>query len=388
MSPSDFDLSLRFRVVFTERSADKAVSLARELGCGRVLLVVDPGVQQAGLAGAFEQSFQGAGISLDLFNQVEPNPTTSNVEQGLAQARDFRPDMFLALGGGSAMDCAKAVDLLLSYGGDLEDYVGLVEKRGDLFPLVAIPTTAGTGSEVSPFLLISDPDQHAKLVIKAPSAIPRAALLDPNLSVTLPAQATLYSGLDALVHAIESYVARGSQPYSQALASRAVETILQNLPRVMESPGDLQARGRMLLASNLAGMAFCLSYLGLAHAAANALSKAYGLVHGLAVATMLPHVIRFNRQVAGREYRALARQVLGAQCPEDPDQASLQLASFLEEFMRSLGAPRNLAELGVERGRAEELAEEALGQASLKANPRQASRRELERLFLAACGEG
>ncbi len=388
MAVNQYDLSLAFRVAFTGRSAQKAVSLAREMGCRRVLMVVDPGVERAGLAQGFGRAFEKAGISLGLFDQVEPNPTTSNVKAGLALAREFGPELFLALGGGSAMDCAKAINLLLSYGGRLEDYVGLVEKRQEMLPLLALPTTAGTGSEVSPFMLISDPEKHRKLVIKDPSAIPRAAILDPNLSLSLPPQATLHSGLDALVHAIESYVARGSQPYSQALALRAVEMILRCLPRVMESPSDLQYRGRMLVASNLAGMAFSLSYLGLAHSAANALAKYNGLAHGLAVGVMLPHVIRFNRREAGRQYQAIARQVFGAECPEEPEQAALKLAAYLQEFMGSLGTPRDLGELGVAREQIDDLAREALGQATLKANPRQATHQELQELFRQACGEG
>ena len=240
------------------------------------------------------------------------DPTIDNVEQGLAQAQEFEPQLLVALGGGSAMDCAKAINILFNRGGRLQDYAGSVPGGSALLPLVALPTSAGTGSEVSPFLLISDNESHAKMVIRDPKAIPKIAVLDPTLTRSLPPGATLYAGLDALVHGFESYVAVGSQPYTQALALQAVELIVDNLPRVMSEPSDLEARGSMLVAANMAGMAFSLSYLGLAHSLANALAKVAGVPHGMAVGMMLSRVIRFNQDAAKDEYCKLARHLLGS----------------------------------------------------------------------------
>ena len=239
-----FDLNINCRIIHTQQSSATVSALVTELGANRVFMVTDPGIQALGLHCPLMEEIRRRGAALSLFSQVEPNPTTSNVEHGFAQAREFKPRLVVALGGGSAMDCAKAINILLARGGHVRDYAGSVPGGGPaLLPLVALPTTAGTGSEVSPFLLISDSETHAKIVIRDAQAIPKIAVLDPTLSLSLPPEATLYAGLDAMVHGFESYVAVGSQPYTQALALRAVELIFDNLPRVMSEPSDIEARG-------------------------------------------------------------------------------------------------------------------------------------------------
>jgi alcohol dehydrogenase class IV len=249
---------------------------------------------------------------------------------------------------------------------------------------VALPTTAGTGSEVSPFLLISDSESHAKIVIRDPQAIPRVAVLDPTLTRSLPAEATLYAGLDALVHGFESYVALGTQPYTQALAAQAVELIVDNLPRVMSEPSNLEARGSMLVAANMAGMAFSLSYLGLAHSLANALAKVAGVPHGMAVGMMLSSVIRFNQEVVADQYCKLARHVLGEQCPGDPDETCEALAAFVHSFGVNLGMPASLGKIGIKAEQIPVLVEEALRQATIKSNPLNPSPEELTTLLQSA----
>jgi alcohol dehydrogenase class IV len=376
-----FDLLLRFRVIYTQDSAQRALSLCQESGAKRVFLVTDPGVRGAGLHAPLARAMQAKEISFEIFSQVEPNPTSLNVAQGLQAAKDFQPDMFLALGGGSAMDCAKAINILFVRGGQLRDYVGLVKGGRDLLPLLALPTTAGTGSEVSPFLLITDSQTHGKLVINDQKAIPSVALLDPNLTVSLPPQTTLYSGIDALVHGCEAFVARGSQPYSKALALKAIGLIVANLPRVMATPKEIESRGRMLIASNLAGLAFSLSYLGLSHATANALAKAAALTHGLAVGLMLPHVICFNAAAVPEEYLQIAQYIFKDQCPLDSQEAARKLADFLEQFCRNLGMPRNLRAAGIREEQIPEMAQEALAQATVKSNPRQPKLEDLLAIF-------
>ena len=181
-----FDLSMNFRIIHTRHSAAKVSSLVEELGVDRVLMVTDPGIQAVGLDQPLVKALREQGVALSLFGQVEPNPTIDNVEQGLAQAKEFEPQLLVALGGGSAMDCAKAINILFNRGGRLQDYAGSVLGGSALLPLVALPTSAGTGSEVSPFLLISDNESHAKMVIRDPKAIPKIAVLDPTLTRSLP----------------------------------------------------------------------------------------------------------------------------------------------------------------------------------------------------------
>src|SRR5271157_1404942 len=382
MSP--FDLSMNFRIVHTRQFANALSALVEELAADRVLMVTDPGIQALGLDQPLVEVLKKQGVALSVFSRVEPNPTTDNVEQGLAQAREFKPGLLVALGGGSAMDCAKAINILVNRGGRLQDYAGPVLGGSALLPLVALPTTAGTGSEVSPFLLISDSESHSKIVIRDPKAIPKVAVLDPTLTRSLPPEATLYAGLDALVHGFESYVALGSQPYSQALAMQAVELIVDNLPRVMNEPTDLEARGSMLVAANLAGMAFSLSYLGLAHSLANALAKVGGVPHGMAVGMMLSRVIRFNQGAAEDHYYKLARHVLGEECPSQAGAACESLANFVQSFGVSLGMPATLGEIGIKAEQIPVLVEEALRQATIKSNPRNPSTEELRILLQAA----
>ncbi len=376
-----FDLQMDFRVIFRNHAQEPAADIFDQMQLQRVLLVTDAGILGAGLVESYLHALEERGKKVAVFSDVEPNPTTANVEAGLALAREFKPQALLGIGGGSVLDCAKGINMLLMRGGELAEYAGPVLDGSPLLPLVAAPTTAGTGSEVSPFLLISNSQTHAKIVIKDWQAVPKVALLDPSLTLSLPAKATLYAGLDALVHGCESYVAKGSQPYTQALALKSMGLVYKNLPVVMDAPQDVEARGGMLLASNLAGMAFALSYLGLSHSLANALTKLGGTPHGLAVGMMLPQVIRFNAPAAGEQYAHIARYLLGPQCPANPEEASLALADSMEALGRSAGMPQGLGELGFQPAQVPELVEEALCQATVQFNPRQPTADELKALL-------
>lgn len=372
-----FDLKMNFRIIHTRDSAAAISSLVTELGVKRVFMVIDPGIQSLGLDQPIVDSLKKQGIAFSLFSHVDPNPTVANVDEGLQQAKDFKPELLVAIGGGSAMDCGKGINILLHRGGRLQDYVNPPCESPTLLPLVALPTSAGTGSEVSPFLLISDNVSHAKIVLRDPKAIPRIAVLDPTLTKSLPPKATLYAGLDALVHGFESYVAVGSQPYTQGLALQAVDLVVENLPKVMAEPSSLEARGSMLVAANMAGMAFSLSYLGLAHSLANALAKVAGVPHGMAVGMMLPHVIRFNERAVGEKYFRLAGHVLGHRCPNEQHAACEALADFVQSFGTGLGMPVTLTAIGIKTEQIPQLVEEALRQATIKTNPCKPTNEEL-----------
>jgi len=379
-----FDLNMKFRIINTLQSDTAVCSLAVEMGVRRVFMVVDPGIQVLGLDRPMVEALEKSGVALSLFSRVEPNPTLRNVEEGLAQAREFKPELLVAIGGGSSLDCAKAINILYNRGGRLQDHVGAAPGGKALLPLVALPTSAGTGSEVSPFMLVSDTESHAKIVVREPDAIPRVAVLDPTFTRSLPPKATLYAGLDAMVHGFESYVAVGNQPYTQALALQAVELIISNLPRVMAAPSGLEARGNMLIAANMAGMAFSLSYLGLAHSVANALAKVAAVPHGMAVGMMLSSVIRFNSRDMSGEYHKLAGHLLGPKCPERADEACEALADFVHSFGVRLGMPATLGEIGIKNEQVPLLVEEALRQPTIKSNPRKPTSEELRVLLEAA----
>lgn len=381
---NQFDITMKWRVVFAPGASGRVGELVHGFNAQRVMVVTDQGIQKAGLEGPLLKSLRNEKLDIAVFNKVEPNPTTKNVEDGFAMAKEFRPDIIIALGGGSSIDAAKAINILHTRGGQITSYRGVVTEGSSLQPLIAIPTTAGTGSEVTPFLLISDSGTHAKIVIRDFQAIPDIAVLDPNFTISLPRQTTILTGVDALVHGFESFVAKGTQFYSQALAMEAIQIIYTALPKVVKEPEDLDARGRMLLASNLTGMALALSYLGLAHSTANPLTRVAGMEHGLAVGLMLPYVIQFNEPVASNKYVRIASRILERGGPSEPKEATLNLASSLKKFLINLGFPEDLKKAGVSEESLQEMAEEAFTQATVKSNPREASLEDIMGIYQSA----
>ena len=235
-----------------------------------------------------------AGIETHLFDGVAENPTTENVEAGLALARRHDPELLVGLGGGSSMDCAKGINFLFTNGGRMQDYWGVGKATRPMLPMIAVPTTAGTGSETQSFALISDSQTHVKMACGDKKAAFRIALLDPMLTVTQPRRITALTGIDAIAHALETYVARSRNPASLAFSREAWLLLGENFAHVLDDPHDLTARSGMQLGACFAGLAIENSMLGAAHALANPLTTNYQIVHGQAVGLMLPHVIRFN----------------------------------------------------------------------------------------------
>ncbi len=379
-----FDIAMKWRVLFAPGASERVGQLAHVFNAKRVMIVTDQGIQKAGIENPLLESLKKERLDISVFNKVDPNPTTKNVEDGLVLAREFRPEIIIALGGGSSIDAAKAINILRTRGGQIVDYRGVVTEGSPLKPLIAVPTTAGTGSEVSPFLLISDSVTHAKIVVRDVQAVPDIAILDPNLTISLPRQATILTGVDAWVHGFESFVAKGSQPHSQALGVEAIQIINRTLPRVVEEPNDLEARSQMLVASNLSGMALAMSYLGLAHSTANPLTRVAGIEHGLAVGMMLPYVIQFNEPVASNKYIRIVNQIFERGGPSEPKEATLNLASSVKRFLVNLGFPEDLKRAGVCEESLPEMAVEALTQATVKSNPREASLEDIMQIYQCA----
>ena len=226
-------------------------------------------------------------------------------------ARQWAPDLLVGLGGGSSLDCAKGINFLYTNGGRMEDYWGVGKAALPMLPMIAVPTTAGTGSEAQSFALISDAQTHVKMACGDKKAACRIAILDPRLTVTQPRRVTALTGIDALAHALETQVTKPRNLISQTFSREAWRLLAANYARVLETPEDLEARSGMQLGACLAGMAIENSMLGAAHALANPLSAAYGIVHGEAVALMLPHVIRFNGETVAASYEELLQATAG-----------------------------------------------------------------------------
>lgn len=374
------------RVVEGPGALARLGALALEQRAQRVLLVSDPGVMRAGHGPRAAEVLRAAGLAVEVFSDVAENPSTDDVARGLAVAQRFSPDLFVAVGGGSPIDAAKGIDFLYVCGGEMRDYWGHDKATRPLLPLIAVPTTAGTGSEVQSFALISDAVTHRKMACGDPSAAPRVALLDAELTLSMPPFVTACTGLDTLGHAVESAVTKPRNARSSAYSLAAFTLAFRALPRVLECRQGLVARADMLRAAALAGLAIEHSMLGAAHSLANPLTARCGLPHGQAVGTMLPHVVRFNAQepTARAVYASLAREVGVAGQSDDEHVAALALADALEAQLAGARLPRRLSAHGVTPERIPALAAEAAQQWTAGFNPRAVDAEDFERLLAAA----
>ncbi|MGL4554522.1 MAG: iron-containing alcohol dehydrogenase [Gemmataceae bacterium] len=377
-----FDFHPPTRVVFGPGSVDRLGDVVREYGGSRVLLVTDPGLKAAGHPARAADLIARAGSAVFLYDAVEENPTTKHVGLCLDFARRHAIDFLVAVGGGSSMDCAKGVNFLLTNGGKMADYKGFGLAKKPMLPSVGVPTTSGTGSEAQSYALIADEKSHIKMACGDRKAAFRAAILDPELTVSQPAAVTAMTGIDAITHAIESYVCTRRSLLSQALSREAWRLLSASFDRVLRAPADLVARGRMQLGANLAGMAIENAMLGAAHASANPLTAHYGVTHGVAVGIMLQHVIRLNAPAAGPLYGDLAHDA--GLLNGDAGAAGEVLARRVGGYMQSAGLPTRLRDCGVSAGIFEVLADEACQQWTGKFNPRPVGEAEFVSLYRAA----
>jgi alcohol dehydrogenase len=356
--------------------------LVRELNGTRVLLVTDPGLEAAGHPQKALASLQAAGVDTEIYDGVEENPTTRHVQTGLEAARQHRADFLVAIGGGSAMDCAKGINFLLTNGGAMADYRTPGKAVRPMLPSIGIPTTAGTGSEAQSFAIIADEQSHMKMACGDPKAAFRIAILDPELTVSQPPRVTAITGIDAVAHALEAYVTTRRNLLSMTFAKEAWRLLEPNLERVLKQPDNLPARGAMQMGAHFAGIAIENSMLGACHACANPLTAHYGITHGIAVGIMLPHVVRFNGSAVARLYRDLAHET--GLSNGDLQAAGEALAQRVDQLLRAAEMPRSLEECGVSPGILSLLAEEAAEQWTGKFNPRPAAQADLLKLYEAA----
>jgi alcohol dehydrogenase len=376
-----FDFHCPTRIVFGTGKIDELGPIASVLGAKRVLLVSDPGIVAAGHTQRGIDSLRRFGLGVILFDGVAENPTTDHVEAGLAVARDFKPDHIVGLGGGSSMDCAKGINFLFSCGGRMQDYWGEGKATGSLLPMIAAPTTAGTGSETQSYALIADAKTNVKMACGDKRAAFRVAILDPALTVTQPQRVTALTGIDALAHAIETYVTKRRSAISLAFSREAWRHLAPNFSRVLDDPQNVTARAEMQLGACLAGLAIENSMLGAAHALANPLTSAYGIVHGEAIALMLPHLIRHNGRNVAAWYHELLNSNGEIGQVASADQAPDALANFVAAISRRAGLASKLTECGVTRAKLPDLAAEAAKQWTGKFNPVELSERDFLQIY-------
>ncbi len=369
MLPFAYDPSIHVR--FGPGVASDASRVVDEMACRRVLVVTDPGVVCAGLVDELASVLKEGSRSVHVFGDVHPNPTSEVVDEGVRAARAFSPDAIVGLGGGSAMDSAKAINLVLTNGGRVEDYEGFGKARVALLPSIGIPTTAGTGSEAQSYALITRPDTHEKMACGDRKMRFGAVLLDPTLIASTPLAVRAATGLDAVAHSLESYVTRTRNPVSRLFAREAWRLLDGSFERHYGKPDDVDTAGDVLVGAHFAGAAIEASMLGAAHACANPLTARYGLAHGAAVAVMLPHVIAYNAAGDSSLYDGLGVGV---------DRLIDRVTT-----LRALGElPERLGSCGVEQNALPSLAADAVEQWTGTHNPRPVNARAFEALYAAA----
>jgi alcohol dehydrogenase len=361
-----FDFTPRTRLVFGPGSLARLGELARELGFRRPLLVSDPGLVAAGYVDRARGLLEEAGLTVATFHEFDANPDSAMVAAGAAVARDADADSLVGLGGGSSLDCAKGIAFVATNGGDMSAYRGYGKATRPLLPMIGVPTTAGTGSDAQSYALISDAATHRKMACGDPGAAFRIALLDPELTVSQPASVTAVAGYDAISHAVETAVTSRRTPLSSCFSREAFRLLERSYERVLATPGDLEARGDMLLGSYFAGLAVETSMLGAAHACANPLTAHHGTTHGIAVGLMLSAVTRWNASAGGDGYAGL----LTAAGRPIGDSAGHVLAKRLDALAERGGLPRRLVAVGIDAAELPSLADEAAQEWTGTFNPR------------------
>lgn len=376
------DFQPRTRLVFGRGTVSRLGELASQLNGTRALVVSDPGVVAAGHFQRGVSALRSEGVEVCSFHGLKENPSTTEVAIGLEVAKDFRPDILVGLGGGSSMDCAKGINFLYSCGGRMEDYWGVGKATGDMLPMIAVPTTAGTGSEAQSFALISQPDTHIKMACGDPRAACRIALLDPELTLTQPPSVTALTGMDAVSHALESYVTRKRNALSACYSREAWQLLCEGFPRVLDNPQDVEARAQVQLGAFFAGLAIETSMLGAAHALANPLTARFHVAHGQAVGVMLPHVIRFNGIESSKWYAQLASDL--PEAPTSNEHAVEVVASFVTNLLSKAKMATQLRTLDVDSKQLDVLATEATKQWTGSFNPRLLSLDDYAQLYRSA----
>jgi alcohol dehydrogenase len=362
-----FDFQPRTRVVFGQGAITRLGHLARDLKFRRTLLVADRGLVDAGHVAAAQRLLEHEGIAVTAFHDFGENPDSAMVETGRAAAAAFEPDSIVGLGGGSSLDCAKGINFLLTNGGTMADYRGYDKAATPLLPAILVPTTAGTGSEAQSYAVISDAGTHMKMACGDPSAAARIALLDPALTATAPRHVTAMAGLDAIAHAVETSVTTRRTPMSDVFAHKAWHLLNTSFERALLHEADIEARSAMQLGAHFAGLAIEQSMLGAAHACANPLTARYNLAHGLALAILLPHVVRWNAGAARDRYEAMLGMPRRRLRDEDPAET---LARRLEDLISVAGLSVRLSDSGVAAAALPELAQLAAQQWTGTFNPR------------------
>ncbi|TDF89742.1 iron-containing alcohol dehydrogenase [Paenibacillus piri] len=347
----------------------------------KVLLVTDAGIIKANMLENMIESLEAQGITPDIYDKVEPNPSAESIMNGLSFLNEAGADSVVAVGGGSSIDTAKGIAIMARNTGNILDYEGVGKIPNPGLPLIAIPTTAGTGSEVTPSTIVTNRATSFKAAVISPYLYPKLAILDPSLTLKLPQPITAATGMDALTHAIESYTSKGASPLSQAFALSAIKMIAHNIEKAYFSGTDLHSREQMLVASMMAGAAFAQSRLGNVHAISHTMGGIFNIAHGIANASLLPYVMKFNSP-ACLERMADIAEALGCDTAGGSVQEAAEMA--IEKVIRlnqRLQIPSNIKDLGVELDQLEKMVEDSMRSGNVLINPRLTIARDIRHII-------
>ena len=375
---NQFSFVLPTRIEYGVGSVSMLTSVLRELKAKKPLIVTDKGIVKSGLLSKITLLLESEGFEYVVFDGIDPNPKDNNVENAARKGVESHTDSIIAVGGGSSIDAAKAASAIICYGGKMEDYYGRNKVRGPVHPFIVIPTTAGTGSEVTFSSVITDSKENFKKTMKSVYIGPKVALLDPELTITLPPSITASTGVDALTHAIEAYSATVSEPIADACALYAIELINSSIREAVFNGSNLEARAAMLMGSTLAGIAFSHSDVASVHCMAEALGGMYDAPHGVCNSILLPYVMEYSIDYATDSYARIARAMGSAQT--DDRKAAQEAVEIVKQIVADIKLP-TLKQIGIKEEDIEKLSEMSAANLSTGSNPRPMGIKEYTELF-------
>ena len=368
-----FSFSIPQNIVFGKGSLKELPLLAKKLKKGKAFIISGPHLKKIGMVTKCEEALSLAGMESAAFTETEGNPSTETVEKATEAFKNSGADFIVAFGGGSPLDVAKAVAILAVYGGKITDYEGGGKVPGPMVPMIAVPTTAGTGSEVTAFSVITDHSRNYKLTVVSNYLLPAYAVLDPELITGVPASTAAACGVDAMVHALEAYISLAASPFSDIFARKALELIGKYIRSYVADRKNETAAEGMLLGSLFAGIAFSHARLGDVHAMSHPVSAYFNVAHGVANAILLPTIVTFNALSDRGKYYDIYKSIAG--CPVEKKAFSPDmLASALRELNAELGIPAGLKEVGVKEELFEAMAEDAMKSGNIAVNPRETTK--------------
>ncbi|ADO81845.1 iron-containing alcohol dehydrogenase [Ilyobacter polytropus] len=376
----DFNFKIPQNIKFGMGSLKKLPEILKENNSEHVFLISDRGLESIGVVKKVQEIIEAGGIKCTAYLDVKPNPTIDIVNEATVSYKECGATSIVALGGGSPLDVSKTVGVLTTHGGDIRDYEGTDKVPGPIVPIIAIPTTAGTGSEVTASSVITDESRNYKFSIVSYETLPKYAVLDPELIMTAPASIASSCGVDALIHAIEAYLSKNASPFTDAMAEKAMELIGKNLRKFVANRKDEEAACGMMSGSNFAGISFAWARLGNVHAMSHPVSAFCHVPHGVANSVLLPTVMEFNALVDNGRYEKIYNYIREGN-EEVRDFKPEMLVEALKKLNEDLGIPKSLSEVGVKEHMIEDMAKDAMKSGNVLANPRETSLNDMIELY-------